>query len=97
MAEMASVASEASGSRPASRQVERGSSLERTRKTATVAFAASNILSNMGPPPPLCSALLLAANAACRPSSRGSDGEADSRASTVGAHVDTVSPRFSAS
>ena len=95
MAEMASVAS---GDAPTS-------SLERanTRKDntplmqhnpKTVDFAsASNILNDMGPPP-LCSALLLAANAACRPSSRCSlrsfdtnnDGEAPS---DVVAHVDT--------
>ena len=88
MAEMASVASG-------------DAALERfnTRKDAVpqhnpkgVEFA-SNILNDMGPPP-LCSALLLAANAACRPSSRCSlrsfdtnnDGEAPS---DVVAHVDT--------
>lgn len=55
---------------------------------------ASNILNDMGPPQTLCSALLLAANAACRPSSaslRSFDINDDKSAvSDVVAHVDTV-------
>ncbi len=61
-------------------------------------FATSNM---MGPPltaaGPLCSALLLAANAACRPdsstpfrSSFDASGDDDSAISDVVAHVDTV-------
>jgi hypothetical protein len=61
-------------------------------------FAASNM---MGPPltaaGPLCSALLLAANAACRPdssiafrSSFDASGDDKSAISDVDAHVDTV-------
>ncbi|KAL3784522.1 LOW QUALITY PROTEIN: hypothetical protein ACHAW5_005285 [Stephanodiscus triporus] len=54
---------------------------------------ASNILNDMGPPQTLCSALLLAANAACRPSSaslRSFDINDDKSAvSDVVAHVDT--------
>lgn len=48
---------------------------------------ASNILNDMGPPAQLCSALLLAANAACRPSSRCSLRSFDTN--SVIAHVDT--------
>lgn len=51
---------------------------------------ASNVLNDMGPPAQLCSALLLAANAACRPSSRCSLRSFDTN--SVVAHVDTVSP-----
>jgi hypothetical protein len=67
--------------------------------TKGVEFA-SNILNDMGPPQALCSALLLAANAACRPSSshcslRSFDTKEgiapDSDAvSDVVAHLDTV-------
>ena len=78
MAEMASVASDGGGKRGLPPQF------------------ASN-LNDMGPPlsaGPLCSALLLAANAACRPSSaslRSFDSNDDKSAvSDVVAHVDTV-------
>jgi len=50
-----------------------------------VEFADNILVNHMGPPPALCSALLLTANAACRPSSRCSDAPSD-----VVAHVDTV-------
>lgn len=98
MADLASVASDAAKDDAAMSSSERFN----TRKYAAhqhnpkgVEFA-SNILNDMGPPPVLCSALLLAANAACRPSSRCSlrsfdthiDGEAPS---DVVAHLDTVS------
>lgn len=88
MAEIASVASGASGptSSSAVKEEERLDSRKSNAPHAPhkgVEFA-SNILNDMGPPP-LCSALLLAANAACRPSS-----PSFSQASTVGAHVDTV-------
>jgi len=85
MAEIASVASGASGptSSSAVKEEERLDSRKSNAPHKGVEFA-SNILNDMGPPP-LCSALLLAANAACRPSS-----PSFSQASTVGAHVDTV-------
>lgn len=62
---------------------------------------ASNILNDMGPPQALCSALLLAANAACRPSSshcslRSFDTNEDGKTpgsdavSDVVAYLDTV-------
>ena len=68
--------------------------------TKGVEFA-SNILNDMGPPQALCSALLLAANAACRPSSShcslrsfdtndGGAAPGSDAVSDVVAHLDTV-------
>ena len=94
MAEMASVASGPTSTALTS-SLERFNSRDSTVPQHKGVEFASNILNDMGPPAQLCSALLLAANAACRPSSRCSfrsfdtnnDGEAPS---DVGAHVDTV-------
>lgn len=66
---------------------------KRHHRSETPQFA-SNILNDMGPPTALCSALLLAANAACRPSStslRSFDTNDDgmSAVSDVDAHADT--------
>lgn len=96
MAEMASVASEPT-SKAATSSLERCNTRESTASSNPkgVEFA-SNILmqqNDMGPPA-LCSALLLAANAACRPSSRSSlrsfdtDNDGDAPSDVI-AHVDT--------
>jgi hypothetical protein len=92
MAEMASVASDGARKSAATQHHQVGKD---DSKLKNVEFA-SNILNDMGPPA-LCSALLLAANAACKPNSSNcslrsfDDGEAQSDAvSDVVAHVDTV-------
>lgn len=66
---------------------------KRHHRSETPQFA-SNILNDMGPPTALCSALLLAANAACRPSSTSlrsfdTNDDGKSAVSDVDAHVDT--------
>mmetsp|Transcript_3375 Transcript_3375/g.7537 ORF Transcript_3375/g.7537 Transcript_3375/m.7537 type:complete len:224 (-) Transcript_3375:420-1091(-) len=93
MAEMASVASEPT-SKAATSSLERFNTRESTVSNPKGVEFASNILNDMGPPAQLCSALLLAANAACRPSSRSSlrsfdtDNDGDAPSDVV-AHVDT--------
>lgn len=66
---------------------------KRHHRSETPQFA-SNTLNDMGPPTALCSALLLAANAACRPSSTSlrsfnTNDDGKSAVSDVDAHVDT--------